>query len=75
MRRIDIKDRFIFIFNFTPFTLLKFVIFNTILRLFIRGLNDSEIRKKVTREITSSDHSLRNIYNLAEKARHINFEI
>ena len=75
MRRIDIKDRFIFIFNFTLFTLLKFVIFDTILRSFIRGLNDLEIRKEITRGITPLNRFSRNIYNLIKKARRINLEI
>ena len=67
MRRINVKNRFIFTLNFTLFTLLKFVMLDTILRSFIRGLNDSKIRKEITREIVLSNRSLKNIYNLAEK--------
>lgn len=67
MRRIDVKDRFTFIFSFTSFTLLKSAILDIILRSFIRGLNDSKIRKKVTREMAPLNRFLRNIYNLTKK--------
>lgn len=48
---------------------------DTILRAFIKGLNDNEIRMEVTRGMASSDRSLRNIYQLAEEARRTNLEL
>ncbi|KAK4697103.1 hypothetical protein P7C71_g925, partial [Lecanoromycetidae sp. Uapishka_2] len=48
---------------------------DTILRAFIRGLNDTTIRKEATRGMAASDRSLKNIYSLAEEARRTNIEI
>ena len=75
MRRIGAKDRPASTPSSTPFTLLESAMLDTILRSFIRGLNDPEIRKEATRGMAPSDRSLRNIYNLAEEARRTNLEI
>ena len=48
---------------------------NIILRGFIKSILNSEIRKKITRDMTFNDRSLRTIYQFAEKARRINIEI
>ena len=74
MQRIDAKNRFAFAAT-TTFILFEFVMLNTILRAFIKDLFDSKIRKKATRNMISSDRSLRTIYQLAEKTRRINIEI
>ena len=54
---------------------LKSTILNTILRAFIKGFNNYEIRKEATRGIIFSDCFLYIIYSLAEKVRRINIEI
>ena len=46
-----------------------------IVRAFLRGLNNQEIRKEAARGMTSADRSLRNVYALAEEARRTNLEI
>ncbi|KAF6240298.1 hypothetical protein HO173_001909 [Letharia columbiana] len=74
MQRVGIKDRP----AATPsaaFSLLESTMLDTILRAFIRGLNDQEIRKEATRGMASSDRSLHMVYNLAEEARRTNAEI
>lgn len=74
MQRVRVKNRPVTVSS-TAFTLLKSFMLNIILRVFIRGLNDHEIRKKATRNIISSNRSLHMIYSLAEKSRRINVEI
>ena len=46
-----------------------------IVRAFLRGLNNQEIRKEAARGMTSADRSLRNVYALAGEARRTNLEI
>ena len=71
MQRVEIKDRA----SIITLILLESIMLNIILRVFIRDLFDSEIRKKTTRDMTSSDKSLKIIYQLIEKARRINLKI
>ena len=73
--KIKVKDRFIFISNFTLFSFLESIIFDQIFRIFIRNLNDQKIWKKIIRDIIFVDRSLKNIYNLTKKIRRINLEI
>ena len=76
MYRVEIKNRSIFTsIDINIFSLLKFAILNTILRVFIKKLLNSKIRKKATRNIINLNKSLRSIYQLIEKTRRINFEI
>ncbi len=77
MQRVDVRDRSSSISHAEEFTLssLKSVMLDIILRAFIRDLIDSEIRREVTRDMTSSDRSLKTIYQLIEKARRTNIEI
>jgi len=44
-------------------------------RAFLRGLNDTEIRREATRGMGSPNRSLRAVYTLAEEARRTNLEI
>ena len=71
MQRVGAKDRP----TSGTLTLLESAILDTILRAFIRGLTDIEVRREATRGMASSDRSLRSIYNLAEEARRTNLEI
>lgn len=48
---------------------------DTVLRAFIRGLNDQEIRKEATRGMAQADRSLLGIYSLAEEARRTSLEV
>ena len=48
---INAKNYSIFVLNTTSYTLLKSIIFNIILRAFIRDLNNQKIRKKVIRKM------------------------
>ncbi|KAL8845914.1 MAG: hypothetical protein Q9221_008958, partial [Calogaya cf. arnoldii] len=50
-------------------------ILDTILRAWIRGLSDVDIRKESTRGMASVDRLLRNLYNLAKEARRTKIEL
>ena len=75
MSRIGAKDRPPSTPSATPFTALESAMLDTILRAFIRGLNDQSIRQEATRGMASADRSLRNVYSLAEEARRTNLEV
>ena len=67
MQRVEVSDKP----SSTPsisLTLLESTMLNTILRAFVRGLNDHDIQKEATRGMALPDRSLQMIYNLAEKA-------
>ena len=74
MQRIDAKNKFVFAATII-LILLESVMLNIILRAFIKNLFDSKIRKKVIKNMISSNRSLRTIYQLIEKIRRINIEI
>ncbi len=78
MQRIDARDRsqssLAHVSDFILFS-LESVMLDIILRAFIRELFDSEIRRETTRDMISSNRSLKTIYQLIEKARRINIEI
>ena len=48
---------------------------NTILKIFIRRLNDNKLRKKVIWKIIAFNKLLKLIYNFIKKTRRINIEI
>jgi hypothetical protein len=77
MQRVDARDRSVQNSHASEFTLsfLESAMLNIILRAFIRELVDSEIRRKTTRNMISSDRFLKTIYQLVEKTRRINIEI
>ncbi len=54
---------------------LESAFLDTVLRAFIRGLTDQEIRKEATRGMAQADRSLLGIYSLAEEARRTSLEI
>ena len=56
-------------------SMLEAAMLDTILYAFIKGLNDTAVRKEATRAMTSSDRSLKTVYNTAEEARRTNIEI
>lgn len=74
MQRVGAKDRPA-ASSGTTLTLLESAMLDTILRAFIRGLIDTNVRKEATRGMASSDRSLKVIYNLAEEARRTNIEV
>ena len=74
IQRVGTRDRFTSA-AITGLTTLKSSMLDIILRAFIRDFNDHELRKEVTRRMTSITRSLRVIYSLAEEARRINIKI
>ena len=55
--------------------MLKIIILKSIIKAFLRGLLDSNIRYKTIRDLASSDRSLLNVYNLINEARRIKLVI
>ncbi len=74
MQHVEAKDKSAFS-SFTILTLLKSAMLNIILRAFIKKISNHIIQRKVIRNMTATDKSLKFIYNLAEKARWMNLEI
>ena len=74
MQRINAKNKFVFAAAII-LILLEFAMLNIILRAFIRDLLNFEIRKKIIKNMISSNRSLRTIYQLTKKTRRINIEI
>ena len=76
MQRVGLKDRQVATPNLLPtLSPVESAMLDTVMRTFIRGLANPEIRMEATRAMSSGDRSLRMIYNLAEEARRTNIEI
>ena len=75
MQRVGARDRPAPTPAVNALTSLEAAMLDTILRAFIKGLNDHEIRKEATRGLAATDRSLRMVYSLAEEARRTNAEI
>lgn len=54
---------------------LEAIILDIILRAFIKELNNFKTRKKIIRDMTSTNRFLNTIYNFIEKLYRINIEI
>ncbi|MCJ1423137.1 hypothetical protein MMC29_001018 [Sticta canariensis] len=59
----------------TALSSLESAMLDTILRAFIRGLASSETRREATTGMTSTDRSLKGMYQLAKEARRTSIEI
>lgn len=59
----------------TPLSPLESAMLDTILRAFIRGLNDDGIKRSAVAHIVSSDRSLFGVYTAAEEARRAKIEL
>lgn len=73
MQRVGARDRPIA--GSTALTILESSMLDMILRAFIRGINDLEVRKETIRGMIAIDRSLKNIYQLAEEAKRTNLEL
>ena len=74
MQRVGLKDRQVAT-TLPTLTSVESAMLDTVMRAFIRGLINPEIRMEATRAMASGDRSLRMIYNLAEEARRTNVEL
>ena len=76
MQYVNARDRLSLIIDINlSLLMLKAIIFESIIKTFLRGLLDSNIRREITRGLVSSDRSLLDVYNLANKARRIKLVI
>jgi len=55
--------------------ILKLIIFNIIIRIFVKDLTNINIRLKITRTIIAIDRLLKIIYNIIEKTRYTKIKI
>lgn len=74
MQRVNARDRQLSFENIM-LSSLKFVMLNTILKIFIEGIFDLEIRKEVTREMIIVNRFFKMIYQLTKEIRRINIKI
>ena len=76
MQRIDIRNRSITIsIVVDTLSLLESTMLNIILKAFIRDLSNQKIKKKIIKNMTATNKSLRFIYQLIEETRRINLKI
>ena len=52
-----------------PLSLLEAAMLESIMKAFLRGLSDPDVRREATRGLATPDRSLQGIYNLADEAR------
>lgn len=75
LQRVGVRDRPAPSSTITSLSAVESIMLDMILRAFIRGLLDHNIRVEATRGMASQDRSLRSVYHIAEEARRINEEI
>lgn len=56
-------------------TSLKTTMLNSILKSFVKKIENAEVRKKANREMASTDRSLKMIYQSAKEARRNNIQL
>ena len=71
MQRIDDKNRFFTI----VFNILKSIMFDIIMKTFIKNIIDSNVKKKTIKKLTTIDRFLKITYNFAKKIKRIKLEI
>ncbi len=74
MQHIEAKDKSAFS-SFIILTLLKSAMLNIILWAFIKRILNHIIQRKVMRDMTATDKSLKFIYNLVKKVKWMNLKI
>ena len=72
MQKVEVKDKSD---SATLLFMLKSIMLNTVLKIFIKNIIDQKIRKEIIRNMTSVVKSLKLIYQLTEKVRKINLKI
>ena len=73
MQRVGAKDRALP--GAIPITPLESAMLDTIMRAFLKGLSDPDVRREATRGLASIDKSLRGVYALAEESRLTKLEV
>jgi hypothetical protein len=73
MQRVGAKDRPTA--NAGVLSLLESAMLDTILRAFIKGIADEDVRRDSTKMLASSERSLRGVYALAEESRRTKLEL
>ena len=73
MQKIDARDRVVDANTFL--IVLKVYILDTILRVFIKEISDSKIKKKTIKRMMTTNRSLTKIYQLAKKVRRTRVKI
>lgn len=73
MHRVGAKDRALS--GATPITPLESAMLDIIMRAFLKGLSDPDVRREAIRGLAFIDKSLRGVYVLAEESRLIKLEV
>ena len=74
MQKIKIKNRIVNI-NIVSLNLLKSIILNIIIKVFIKSLMNNNVRRETTRKLTFINRLLKFVYNLTKKTRRIKLKI
>ena len=76
MQRVGARDRPTQISESSPMlSMLEEAILESVIKAFLRGLADPDVRREATRAVAAPDRSLRGAYTLAEEARRTKAEI
>ena len=76
MQRIGARDRPTQISESLPILLmLKEAILESVMKAFLRGLADPDVRRKATRAVAAPDRLLHSAYTLAKEVRRTKAEI
>ena len=76
MQRVGARDRPTQISECSlMLSMLEEAILESVMKAFLRGLADPDVRRDATRAVAAPDRSLRGDYTLAEEARRIKAEI
>ena len=76
MQRVGARDRPTQVSESSPMlSMLEEAMLESVMKAFLRGLADPDVRREATRAVAAPDRSLRGAYTLAEEARRTKAEI
>ena len=74
MQRMRVSDRST-VLESTPLSPLKAIMLDKVFRSFVEGIKDVRVRREASRGMTTSDRSLKMIYQATEEARRNNVQL
>jgi len=76
MQRVGARDRPVQVNEASQaLSLLEDAMLDSIMKAFLRGLSDPDVRREATRGLASAERTLRGVYSLAEEARRTKSEV
>ena len=73
--RVEIKNRLRHHSEIVSLSSLKSAMLDTVLKFFIRSIQNTDIKKETLWELVTSEQSLQSIYTLTEKVRRVKIEL